>query len=937
MAQVVDDKGNVRAPSSGSTGKNMMKAAVTGGLSQNQPSVKDFAKAAVTGVQQSMPEYFGSSGGGGGGSSYVPEVYIPPIVTSGGVQRPVAGSNVYTPDVNTSVSPEFVDVKSPSSMPPVGTAGSVGSEPAVQDNKSVDLISQLFPSYGADSSSNAMYEDLFRQKGMSEQDIQDINDRGSWLDIRLDNPQLRENAKGMIEGLQNGPFQGVTFDEIRNGFGNLGTMLSTQGSDMGFNPDRSNSTSIGDLHVIDDGKTFDYDHLTSNRATGAAMQDYVEKGMGGRNWWEYNPEEIYTKSDEQVNHGFTPYLPDDTARGNMAISDFMDRVTDLGNDIGRSRELLSDYRINFDRDKDASTTNDSYSLSGSDFDYRANPYIANMRRLMNFLPLQLLTKPEGGMLHGAPVSTMVQEHEFKDKDGNTRYLYGDLVDSGYDMNLTYADGSVVKVPSSEYNKWQTDEEGYMVPPAEYDGDIVDSTFDEDLHLFYSDGQDVYVPKDVYSQWQTDEDGTMWMPDSPYVRVEDARGFLPEDLDALNENARATGNFITAPVRYMPDLVMEDGTRLTWEDVNEINNDLLDSEGNSKNGMSYDFGPLSWAKPRRLMGDIIGGDLRFNPGGGISGGLNVNWGDMLGNAWDFTAGSIPISINQIAWPISIMNALSKSASGLDPNKHNSLTDSDMYISGEIPDPNQLDMYGNRIESDGTIKPTYTPINQLFNTVGNAIVPLTEMLAGPLSGSSLIESLAGKIPSNPTTRQVLQNFGLGMLGEGLEEIVGNLPEELTTQGTAAFGNPVSPEGERLLDDEGNPVLDEYGNYKFQDIYGNPMTYMTDETGHVYQDENTPWDQRLANFLDIPDLANAFAGGALVDAVMQAPTEILPSLFGRPTLRYGGGVQWDPGSVQRDRMRQQTGIPQYVDPEEVNREVEVDPEFIRMFGSKPATQEE
>ena len=185
-----------------------------------------------------------------------------------------------------------------------------------------------------------------------------------------------------------------------------------------------------------------------------------------------------------------------------------------------------------------------------------------------------------------------------------------------------------------------------------------------------------------------------------------------------------------------------------------------------------------------------------------------------------------------------------------------------------------------------------------------MPLTEELAGPLSGHSLVEKIPalskfsgklGELPKTAGIGRLLGTAGLGAVGEGAEELVGNVFDELSGQGMSAFGNPTTPDGERLLDDAGNPVRDADGNYKFVDANGEPIRLMSDEVGHVYKDSSTPFPERLRNYLDPSDLVNAFAGGALVDTVMQGPGVLLRT----------------PGAIRNTMGRRESGISEYEAP--------------------------
>lgn len=86
---------------------------------------------------------------------------------------------------------------------------------------------------------------------------------------------------------------------------------------------------------------------------------------------------------------------------------------------------------------------------------------------------------------------------------------------------------------------------------------------------------------------------------------------------------------------------------------------------------------------------------------------------------------------------------------------------------------------------------------------------------------------------------------------------------------------------------------------DENGKPIT---DMYGHELRDYGTNAEDRLYSFLDPGQLANSFAGGVAVDALMQAlpiSSQLAPA-------------------VRRDMARRKTGVSQFVDPEERERQV-------------------
>jgi hypothetical protein len=105
--------------------------------------------------------------------------------------------------------------------------------------------------------------------------------------------------------------------------------------------------------------------------------------------------------------------------------------------VGKSREHMTDYGINYDKDKNPETDN-SVRLNGSDWDYRAKSYMDNIDKIIRSSPGTLLSMPENGELHGAPVTTMVREYEIPDAAGNMHYTYGDVVTSTDEDGNEYA-------------------------------------------------------------------------------------------------------------------------------------------------------------------------------------------------------------------------------------------------------------------------------------------------------------------------------------------------------------------------------------------------------------------------------------------------------------------------------------------------------------------
>lgn len=581
-------------------------------------------------------------------------------------------------------------------------------------------------------------------------------------------------------------------------------------------------------HVIDDGTKYDYAHMTSDKMTGAQYLKYVELGMGGRPVEQIDPSKVYSKRREQVNYDFIPFTPDTATYASMAVGNALETPGRLGSMVGNLRETVTpDYSIMYG-EKDNKT-----KISGRDFDRLSTPYLHQFQYFDAFDPQRYLTN-QGN----ENTTALIREYTVPDVSGRDTYHYGGLT-----------------------AMWANDDGTYTAE--------------------FSDGSSVDVSQE-YLDSISNGDGSVTMRDSARVPVSQAKGKVPKNLDALNDvdailaaASESGGSPLDyADVIYIPDLILSDGTRMSLDDVQRLYydqtpgndaNDLLDDD------ITYGFqGGIVNNKPRRLnKREMFERDE--------SGRIRPDFSDVGNNAIDWTLGSLPISIGRMMpWLYAASNAI-PSIVGADPGTYDTVGDSYGLIAGNYDKSGNIsygvsDAKGNRDNklSDST---------RWWNTLGNAAVPLTEMLVGPV-GEELIpvgkglERVFGKVPSNPTLAQLVRNELVGMAEEGIEEDLGNIFDELTQYGPAGlFTNQVT-------DANGNPLYD--------------------TAGHEVRDYGTTAEDRLANALDPSDLLNSFAGGAVVDALMQS----IPFL--------GQAVP----AARRDAARRKTGVQQYVDPDERER---------------------
>lgn len=706
------------------------------------------------------------------------------------------------------------------------------SNDAIRNTTGNIFEDKMFNLIGDTDSNQAYIRDAIENGNLSEDDANDIMSRGSWLE------QLNKAFSQPLIG------SGDVID---------------------------NRETLGDITAIDDGTKYDYDHMTADTMTGTQYMHYAEIGMGGRPVEQIDPTKTYSKRREHINYGFTPFVPDQTAYANMIADNVMDVPHRLGTMLGGLRENIpGGYKINYDGGK----------IDGNDFDRLATAYLNQFYYNDRFHPEKYLTEPSGD------TTALVREYAIPDVNGDIEYAYGDIIDSGYDdtLYLTFSDGETVDISPEEYEKWSVSDDGIIVPDKYFQahGNITDSGYDDTFYLTFSDGQKIGVSAD-YIESASDNNGNIDFQ-TQRIPADEAHGNLPDDLDVLNDMSKIDENVNEyggspldyAGVIYMPNLVLSDGTSIPYSDVERIYWDETpdDDASHEDDDISYEFkrfgiGPLSFDnRPRRLNQQEM---FKSNDHGG----LDVDLSDIGNNAIDWTLGSLPISIGStMPWVYSASGATS-SLAGVDPGSYDPTTDSYGLIAGDYDDQGRL-RYGVTNEK-GEMDDELSDSTRWWNAAGNAAVPLTENIAGGVGSDparKLVDAVTGNrfvLPSNPTTMQVIVNALLDAAGEGLEEDIGNVFDDITQYGpSGAFANT-------MVDEYGRPMRDMYG--------------------HEVRDYDTRLEDRANTFMDPGDLANSFAGGVTVDALMQAipiASQLIPS-------------------VRRDIARRKTGVRQFVDPGE------------------------
>ena len=505
--------------------------------------------------------------------------------------------------------------------------------------------------------------------------------------------------------------------------------------------------------VLDDGSTYDYDHMTSDNMTGTQYLHYAEMGMGGRPVSEIDPTAVYSKRRENINYGFVPFTPDSLSYNNMVLDNAMDAPARLGAFVGRGREEVANrinpYGININ----------GKDVNGPEFDRVGGAYLHQIERDEKYNPERFLSP------HGENDVPTVVEYPIPDANGDTTYHYGHLTGAYTD----YAD----------------------------DGSEV-------YGLEFSDGSDVQVSPDFFESIMT-SDGMIDLSgvDRKIVNPDTASGQLP-DLTAMNDidEIMASGDPInTADVLWYPDLVLSDGTRLDYDEANSIyyDRDIEDNPDDPyDDNITYDISrsiiPTLDNRPSRLNGEIFGEN-------------GVNLSSIGNNVSDWTLGSLPISVGATTpWIYSASNA-SSSMSGIDPGTYDVGSDSYGLAFGNYDDDGNLRY---RVTMpDGSIDESAANETKFWNMLGNAAVPLTEQIVGPVGeyGIPVRKLLHAELPEYPTIRQVLGDLLVGMAEEGVEEDLGNVFDELTGYGPrGAFANQaVNENGTPMYDLTGHEVRD------------------------------------------------------------------------------------------------------------------------------------
>lgn len=318
-----------------------------------------------------------------------------------------------------------------------------------------------------------------------------------------------------------------------------------------------------------------------------------------------------------------------------------------------------------------------------------------------------------------------------------------------------------------------------------------------------------------------EDGSVFVSDSDGIV---GTGYYPsrEAFDnSLEFKFADDGDFI-ASYAHVPPAKLDDGTLVRGDTVLKV-------YGNLDDYATYDA--LGFNKPYV--------DNPFEDG-------FVPW------LYDMFTQSVPLFFNPTAAPQAAAR-FATNASGMKAGYDNYLTHTYSKIS-EDPSPDQA----------------------ATNAIASLVMPLTERLWGPVGGRAISKAFnnifrdSGKIATTAdgklARREYIRDPRLmpagarhlwESLGEGAEEIPGNIVENLMSNAPSDFyADPV------YVDQNGNVVSEDTPH----------AIKKTDASGNIVYDENTPPLKRLLNYL--ADIPLSVLGGILMGGGIAAPSAMASS---------------------------------------------------------------
>ena len=586
------------------------------------------------------------------------------------------------------------------------------------------------------------------------------NPDGTWSGA-IGNTRLNDRYEDLFATGFNGETKGMTGYELKSLHGRSGdNILQHKGSAI---------LPMG-TGVVDDG-TLDYDHLTSPKILGSQLQRYARNGMAPGmtedEIMQVNPDRIYDKAslslDEDVQ--FQPYIPDERT--------WLDMTAGYGAETGqRTAGAVANLRNAIAAEANPyqivlNDGNGSRRYNGPMFDKGAGGFLTNVYRDLEFHPERFFDDSHRN--DGGSWRQYALEWNTVNPQGEVERHYGKIT-SGFrdegngNWSMDFSDGSTAVMPSSWLDSIIGDDGNPYIP----NNGMVDVT---DLGL-----DTLQMNGGVVPQGGTDENGNRYLA----INSPDAYSY------------------------WEPSYVMDDGNQLSFADVNKIYFDTNGMEENEWLGpgeeIGYEFGKMLPLLPINLLSPISPTDLLTNKPSRLQGEpVSVNDGKLdlsglLDNGFDrvadWTLGSLPIMLEETAWPMSVSGGLQDLRYGVNSASYDPVTNSYSYLSGDL-------------DGNGRIVPTSSDADRMISTAMSVGVPITEEAVGPIGDWGARNWLPG-------VRNRLGRFLLGTAAEGLEEIGGNFWDEVRTQGPRAFGdyldengNVVATEAEAAKDATGRPA--------------------------------------------------------------------------------------------------------------------------------------
>lgn len=733
--------------------------------------------------------------------------------------------------------------------------------------------------------------------------------------------------------------------------------------------------------VIDDGVSSTYAEITSPTMTGTQYRHYRDDlGMGGSD--DIDLTRTYSKMDEARENGFIPFIPNTETYAEMVGKDMLDTPFQIWRNIANARMqyLTPDFQIDYDDNGELK------SIPGKEFERLAPVYMNEFYHDRQYNPDRYLSAPDEG-----EYSTLVNQIEIPDSEGNVTYHYGHLVDV-HDMpdgtfQFAFSDGSRVKTSKEFLDSVYDEETGIIdlgsserVPledvanivdienfgdnkhrgminevmiPDEFGNETyhyyMDTNNDDDVPPFsvdigpngtytftFQDGTSVNAPQSYFDQVYDPEQGTITLP-FDRVWVDDIKG----DADITYDEPEKR-DLYNSDLVYYPDLVLSDGTRMTLDDVERLwldqtpddDKDMIDPETGdviaSDDDIRYHFGTMG-DKVRDVESNVpvIGGLLSSvpTPGKWIADHI-TNRPSRLGGQEIFTDDSIVPDTSNIS-----NNTLDWSLGSL-PISMGTVLPWIYSASGAIQsftgsDPNSYDPVTN---SYGLTMGDWDDKGNLrygsFSRDENGDLVRDDDYSNEVMYSNASGNLAV-----PFTEMLVGPVGEGLIP--LKKLASKIPAR-SALGRLAIDETVGAGGEAVEEVLGNP-FEEFTSYGPSGLYSSPV--IDEETGepahdmfgHEVRRRDEPIWWRSNNALDdTTNNLNAAAGGALVDIGMQ--TFMPPFVKGRVLPAY---PRFDEtlapriyNAAMQDRARHLTGTDLYVSPEQI------DPEDRRDLGADYAS---